>query len=89
LQINNFFSRSSSSDEAETKLELRLNVKVKLRLWLKFWQQNSAIAMNVVVTSHLPVCLYSAAGKKMNRQNFYTGKTVARTPAQWAAKTKK
>ena len=35
--------------------------------------------MNVVVTSHLPVCLYSAAGKKVNRQDFYTRQTVART----------
>jgi hypothetical protein len=26
------------------------------------------MAMNVVVTSHLPVCLYSAAGVKVNRQ---------------------
>jgi hypothetical protein len=73
------FFRSSSCDEAETKLELRLNAKAKLRLWLNFWQQNSAIAMNVVVTSHLPVCLYSVAGKKVNRQDFYTGQTVART----------
>jgi hypothetical protein len=24
--------------------------------------------MNVVVTSHLPICLYSAAGGKVNRQ---------------------
>jgi hypothetical protein len=32
-----------------------------------------------VVTSHLPVCLYSVAGKKVNRQVFYTGQTVART----------
>jgi hypothetical protein len=79
LEINNLFSRSSSCDEAESKLELRLNAKVKLRLWLIFWQQNSAIAMNAVVTSHLPVCLYSAAGKKVNRQDFYTRQTVART----------
>jgi hypothetical protein len=43
---------------------------IKLRLWLKFWQQNSAIAMNDVVTSHLPVCLYSAAGGKVNRQGL-------------------
>jgi hypothetical protein len=43
---------------------------IKLRLWLKFWQQNSAIAMNVVVTSHLPVCLYSAVGGKVNRQGL-------------------
>jgi hypothetical protein len=46
--------------------------------------------MNAVVTSHLPVCLYSAAGKKVNRQDFYTRQTVARTrknqnsePAWW------
>ena len=35
--------------------------------------------MNAVVTSHLPVCLYSAASKKVNRQDFYTRQTVART----------
>jgi hypothetical protein len=35
--------------------------------------------MNAVVTSHLPVCLYSAAGKKVNRQDFYTRQTAART----------
>jgi hypothetical protein len=56
-----------------------LNAKIKLRLWLTIWQQNSAIAMNAVVTSHLLVCLYSAAGKKVNHQDFFTGQTVART----------
>jgi hypothetical protein len=35
--------------------------------------------MNAVVTSHLPVCLYSVACKKVNRQDFYTRQTVART----------
>jgi hypothetical protein len=35
--------------------------------------------MNAVVTSHLPVYLYSAAGKKVNRQDFFTGQTVTRT----------
>jgi hypothetical protein len=35
--------------------------------------------MNAVVTSHLPVYLYSAAGKKVNRQDFYTKQTVVRT----------
>jgi hypothetical protein len=35
--------------------------------------------MNAMVTSHLPVCLYSAAGKKVNRQDFYTRQTAART----------
>jgi hypothetical protein len=73
------FFRSSSCDEAKSKVVLRLNAKVKLRLWLNFWQQNSAIAMNAVVTSHLPVYLYSAAGKKVNRKAFYTGQRVART----------
>ena len=44
-----------------------------------FWQQNSAIAVNVVVTSQLPVCLYSAAGGKVNRQVARTRWTVTRT----------
>ena len=35
--------------------------------------------MNVVVTSHLPVCLYSTAGKKVNRQDFYNRQTAAHT----------
>jgi hypothetical protein len=35
--------------------------------------------MNAVVTSHLLVCLYSAAGKKAKRQDFYTRRTPART----------
>jgi hypothetical protein len=35
--------------------------------------------MNAVVTSHLPVCLYSAAGKKVNRQDFYTRRIAAYT----------
>jgi len=29
-----------------------------------------------VVTSHLPVCLYSDAGKKASRQDFYTRRTA-------------
>jgi hypothetical protein len=35
--------------------------------------------MNAVVTSHLPVCLYSTTGKKVNRQDFYTRQTAAHT----------
>jgi hypothetical protein len=35
--------------------------------------------MNAVVTSHLPVYLYSTAGKKVNRQDFYTRQTAAHT----------
>ena len=55
------------------------NAVSKLRLWSNFWQQNSAIAMNAVVTSHLPVYLYSTAGGKVNRQLLHTGQTAART----------
>jgi hypothetical protein len=31
-----------------------------------------AIVVNIVVTSHLPICLYSAAGGKVNRQAAHT-----------------
>ena len=44
-----------------------------------FGSKTVQIAMNAVVTSHLLVCLYSAAGKKAKRQNFYTRRTPART----------
>jgi hypothetical protein len=44
------------------------NAVKKLRLWLHFSTHNNAMAMNVVVTPHLPICLYSAAGGKVNRQ---------------------
>ena len=43
-----------------------------------FQQHNSIIVMNAVVTSHLPVCLYSAAGGRVNRQATSTRRTVAR-----------
>jgi hypothetical protein len=66
-----------------------LNAKVKLQLWLNFWQQNSAIAMNAVVTSHLPVCLYSAAGKKVNRQDFTPDKQSLAPTERRATKTEK
>ena len=35
--------------------------------------------MNAMVTSYLLVSLYSAAGKKAKRQDFYTRRTLART----------
>jgi hypothetical protein len=35
--------------------------------------------MNAVVTSHILVCLYSAAGKKAKRQDFYTRRAVTCT----------
>jgi hypothetical protein len=37
------------------------------------------MAMNAVVTSHLPVCLYSAAGVKVNRQVARTRSIVTHT----------
>jgi hypothetical protein len=37
------------------------------------------IAMNAVVISHLLVCLYSTAGKKAKRQDFYIRRTAACT----------
>jgi hypothetical protein len=45
--------------------------------------------MNVVVTSHLPVCLYSAAGGKVNRQHFRTGQTAAHTTERWTIEPEK
>ena len=66
-----------------------MNAKVKLRLWLNFWQQNSAIAMNAVVTSHLPVCLYSVAGKKVNHQDFTPDKQSLAPTERWATKPEK
>ena len=44
-----------------------------------FGSKTVQIAMNVVVTSHLHVCLYSDAGKKVNRQDFYTRRVAACT----------
>jgi hypothetical protein len=67
------FAEAPFCDEAKAKAVLRLSAMNKLRLWSNFWQQNSAIAMNVVVTLHLPVCLYSVAGGNVNRQVFHTG----------------
>jgi hypothetical protein len=44
-----------------------------------FGSKTVQIVMNAVVTSHLPVCLYSDAGKKVNRQDLYTRRTAACT----------
>ena len=44
-----------------------------------FGSKTVQIAVNAVVTSHLLVCLYSAAGKKVKCQEFYTRRTPART----------
>jgi hypothetical protein len=43
-----------------------------------FGSKTVQIAMNAVVTSHLLVCLYSTAGKKAKRQDFYMRRTPAR-----------
>jgi hypothetical protein len=70
-----YFAEAPFCDQAKAKAKavLRLSAMNKLRLWSNFLQQNSAIAINAVVTSHLPVCLYSVAGGKVNRQVFHTG----------------
>jgi hypothetical protein len=44
-----------------------------------FGNKTVQVAMNAVVTSHLLVCLYSIAGKKAKRQDFYTKRTAACT----------
>jgi hypothetical protein len=44
-----------------------------------FGSKTVQITMNVVVTSHLLVCLYSTVGKKAKRQDFYTRRTAACT----------
>ena len=44
-----------------------------------FGSKTVQIAMNAVITSHLLVCLYSAAGKKAKRRNCYTRRAVTRT----------
>jgi hypothetical protein len=46
--------------------------------------------MNAVVTLHLPICLYSAAGKKVNRQSFFTPNKQSLAPTErWATKPEK
>jgi hypothetical protein len=60
-----------------------------------FWQHNSAMAMNAVVTPYLLVYLYSAAGGKVNRQLACTRWAVARTrwtvdhsaPGKWITRS--
>ena len=44
-----------------------------------FGSETVQIAMNAVVTSHPPVCLYSAAGRKAKRWNCYTRRAVTHT----------
>jgi hypothetical protein len=82
-EVVDFFKKISEAlpfcDEAKLTAVLRLGAMNKLWLWSNFWQQNRAIAMNAMVTSHLPVCLYSVTGGEVNRQVFRTGRTVART----------
>jgi hypothetical protein len=51
----------------------------ELRLWSNFRQHNRTMAVNAVVTSHLPVYLYSAAAGKVNHQAARTRRAVART----------
>ena len=52
-----------------------------------FGSKTVQIAMNAVVTSQLLVSLYSAAGKKAERQKYYTRRTPARLAVRWTAET--
>jgi hypothetical protein len=55
------------------------NAMKKLRLWLNFSAAQQCNGMNDVVTSHLPIYLYSVAGVKVNRQVACTRCTVTCT----------
>jgi hypothetical protein len=58
----------------------------KASAMVKFF--NSAMAMNVVVTPHQPVCLYSVVGGKVNRQIAHTRWTVDHSaPGRWIARS--
>jgi hypothetical protein len=70
--FNIFFFRSSFQTGASFDSDRQASAMVK-----NFDRKTVQIAMNAVVTSHLLVCLYSAAGKKAKRQNFYTRRTPA------------
>jgi hypothetical protein len=72
--FNTFFLRSRFQAGASFDSDGQASAMVK-----NFGSKTVQIAMNAVVTSHLLVCLYSAAGKKAKRQNFYTRRTPART----------
>jgi hypothetical protein len=48
------------------------NTVNKLRLWSNFSAAQQCNSSNAVVTSHILVCLYSAAGGKVNRQAVRT-----------------
>jgi hypothetical protein len=54
-----------------------------------FRQHNDAIVVNAVVTSHLPVCLYSAAGGKVNRQAAHTVEQSPALAERWTIEPKK
>jgi hypothetical protein len=44
------------------------------------------MAMNIVVTSHLPICLYSAAGGKVNRQVARTREQLLTPAERWTTR---
>jgi hypothetical protein len=73
-KFNTFFLRSRLPDGASFDSNKQASATVK-----NFGSKTVQIAVNAVVTSHLLVCLYSAAGKKAKRQKFYTRRALART----------
>ena len=72
--VNTFFLRSRFQTGASFDSDRQASATVK-----NFGSKTVQIAVNAVVTSHLLVCLYSAAGKKAKRQDFYTRRTAACT----------
>ena len=74
MKLYYFFLRSRLQDRASFNSDKQASAMVK-----NFGRKTVQIAMNAVVTSHLLVCLYSAAGKKAKRQDFYTRRTAACT----------
>jgi hypothetical protein len=82
VDVVNFFNFAEAPTCDEAKAVLRLSTMNKLRLWSNFWQQNNAILMNAVVTSHLPVCLYSVqVGRWIDKSSAPDEQSPA--PTEW------
>jgi hypothetical protein len=78
LMVFMIVTKLSLMTKLDKNIALLNNAMRKLQIWLN-QQHNSAMAMNAVITSHLPVCIYSAAGVKVNCQVSRTRSTVTRT----------
>jgi hypothetical protein len=70
IVFSQFFDEAPSFDEANPEQWLARKCSEKASAMVKIF--NSTIAMNAAITSQLPVCLYSAAGGKVNHQTNRT-----------------